>query len=206
MKGEGTPEIAEKLKKEERIFIILDDIWARLDLEEVGIPFGDQHEGCKILLTSRNRDVLTNEMDAKKAFPIDDLEEIEAWNLFKETAENDFKDSELRSVATEVAKKCAGLPVAIVTVARALRSKELYAWKDALAQLQRPSPSDMQSGVPAAVYSAIELSYNNLKSEELKQTFLHCGFFLLQSSLLFNINGLKLLVHSNILHNEQIAT
>ncbi|XP_017970290.1 PREDICTED: disease resistance protein At4g27190-like isoform X1 [Theobroma cacao] len=114
-------------------------------------------------------------MDAKKALPIDVLEEIEAWNLFKETAENDFKDSELRSVATEVAKKCAGLPVAIVTVARALRSKELYAWKDALAQLQRPSPSDMQSGVPAAVYSAIELSYNNLKSEELKQTFLLCG-------------------------------
>ncbi|EOY11237.1 NB-ARC domain-containing disease resistance protein, putative [Theobroma cacao] len=166
--------LLQRLKEEERVLVVLDDIWASLDLEQVGIPLGDQHKGCKILLTLRNRDVLTNQMDAKKAFPIDVLEETEAWNLFKEMAENDFKDSDLRSVATEVAKKCEALPVAIVTVARALRSEELYAWKDALAQLQRPSPSNFE-GIPAAVYSAIELSYNNLKSGELKQTFLLCG-------------------------------
>ncbi|WRX11740.1 NB-ARC - like 10 [Theobroma cacao] len=100
-------------------------------------------------------------MDAKKAFPIDVLEETEGWNLFKETAENNFEDSDLLSVATEVAKKCEGLPVAIVTVARALRSQEIYAWKDALAQLQRPSPSNF-TRTPTAVYSAIELSYNSL--------------------------------------------
>ncbi|WRX22766.1 NB-ARC - like 10 [Theobroma cacao] len=103
-------------------------------------------------------------MDVGRIFAIDVLKEKEAWDLFKKMAGDDVENPELRSVATEVAKKCEGLPVAIVTVARALRSKELYAWKDALAQLQRPSTSDRQSGIPAAVFSAIELSYNNLKS------------------------------------------
>ncbi|XP_021283020.1 probable disease resistance protein At1g58602, partial [Herrania umbratica] len=165
---------SERLKKEKKILVVLDDVWARLDLEQVGIPFGDQHKGCKILLTSRNRDVLTNEMDAKKAFIIDGLKETEAWDLFKRTVENDFEDPELRYVATEVAKKCEGLPVAIVTVARALKSKDIHAWKDASRKLQKPSPSNF-TGIPAAVYSAIELSYNYLESDELRQTFLLCG-------------------------------
>ncbi|XVF77079.1 hypothetical protein PTKIN_Ptkin14bG0011100 [Pterospermum kingtungense] len=46
--------LSESLKKEKKILSVLDDIWAGLDLKEVGIPFGDQHNGCKILLTSRN--------------------------------------------------------------------------------------------------------------------------------------------------------
>ncbi|KAK6233082.1 hypothetical protein SCA6_003155 [Theobroma cacao] len=39
---------------------------------------------------------------------------------------------------------------------------------------KRPSPSNF-TGIPRAVYSAIELSYNNLESGELKQAFLLCG-------------------------------
>ncbi|XP_017970401.1 PREDICTED: probable disease resistance protein At5g63020 [Theobroma cacao] len=146
-----------KTTKEKKILIVLDDIWARLDLEEVGIPFGDQHEGCKILLTSRNQDLLINEIGVKNTFAIDVLNETEAWDLFKEMVENNFEDLELRSVATEVTKKCEGLPVA-----RALKSKDMYAWKDASLKLQSPSPSSF-TGIPATLYSAIKLSYNSLE-------------------------------------------
>ncbi|XVF57350.1 hypothetical protein PTKIN_Ptkin06aG0198100 [Pterospermum kingtungense] len=163
--------LSERLKKENKILIVLDDIWAGLNLEEVGIPFGDQHNGCKMLLTSRNRNVLTNEMDANKTIHMGILIEEEAWDLFKKMVGYDFENRKLQSVATEVAKRCAGLPLAIVTVARALRNKDLYAWEDASQQLQMPSPSNF-TGIPAAVYSAIELSYDSLGSNELKQTFL----------------------------------
>ncbi|XVF57352.1 hypothetical protein PTKIN_Ptkin06aG0198300 [Pterospermum kingtungense] len=166
--------LLQRLKKEKKILIVLDDIWAGLDVEEVGIPFGDhQHNGCKILLTSRNRNVLTNEMDAKKTILVSVVEEEEAWDLFKEMAGNDFQSPESQSLATEVAKSCAGLPLAIVTVAKALKNKDLPAWKDACVQLQRPSPTNF-TGVPAPVYAAIETSYNNLQSKELKQIFLLC--------------------------------
>ncbi|XP_024039407.1 probable disease resistance protein At1g62630 [Citrus clementina] len=48
----------ERLKKEKMILVILDNIWKYLDLETVGIPFGDDHRGCKLLLTARDCNVL----------------------------------------------------------------------------------------------------------------------------------------------------
>ncbi|XP_022719738.1 probable disease resistance protein At4g27220 [Durio zibethinus] len=166
--------LRERLKKEKKVLVILDDIWKKLDLKEVGIPFGEENKGCNVLLTSRYLNVLRNDMDARKIFPISVLEDNEAWDLFKKMAGDDPENPELQSTAIEVAKKCAGLPVAIATVARALRGKELYVWKDALRKLQKPSPTSF-TGIPAHVYSAIELSYNHLESEELKQTFLLCS-------------------------------
>ncbi|XP_022719752.1 disease resistance protein At4g27190-like [Durio zibethinus] len=166
--------LRERLKKEKKVLVILDDIWKKLDLNDVGIPFGDENKGCSILLTSRDLNVLRNEMDARKNFAVSVLEDKEAWDLFKKMAGDDAESPELRSTAVEVAKKCAGLPVAIATVARALRNKGLFAWNDALRKLQRPSPTNFK-GVPANVYSAIELSYNHLERQELKQTFLLCG-------------------------------
>ena len=58
-------------------------------------------------------------------------------------------------------KECAGLPVSIVTVSRALRNKSLFEWKDALQQLRRPISTNFKDVQPTA-YLAIELSYNKL--------------------------------------------
>ncbi|KAL1074592.1 hypothetical protein V6Z11_D11G300400 [Gossypium hirsutum] len=154
-----------RLRKEKNVLIILDDLWKKLDLEEVGIPFGSQHKGCKILLTSRNQNVLSNGMDATKTFAIVDLDDEEAWEFFKKMARDTIK----------VAKKCARLPLALATVARALRNKSLFVWRDALQQLQRPYLEKSSSEISAEVHSAIELSINHLSSEDLKQIFLLCS-------------------------------
>ncbi|TYG47129.1 hypothetical protein ES288_D11G313300v1 [Gossypium darwinii] len=165
-----------RLRKEKNVLIILDDLWKKLDLEEVGIPFGSQHKGCKILLTSRNQNVLSNGMDATKTFAIVDLDDEEAWEFFKKMARDSFEsDEELRSTAIKVAKKCARLPLALATVARALRNKSLFVWRDALQQLQRPYLEKSSSEISAEVHSAIELSINHLSSENLKQIFLLCS-------------------------------
>ncbi|KAH1063679.1 hypothetical protein J1N35_028666 [Gossypium stocksii] len=43
-----------RLKKEQRILIILDNIWTNINLKEkIGIPTGEDHKGCKVLLTTR---------------------------------------------------------------------------------------------------------------------------------------------------------
>ncbi|TYI62759.1 hypothetical protein E1A91_D10G270100v1 [Gossypium mustelinum] len=167
-------QLRERLKKEERVLVILDDIWGKkVDIEEVGIPLGDEHKGCKLLLTSRELNVLSNGMDAQKNFPIGFLNEKEAWDLFKKKAGNCDESCNLKPIAMEVAKKCAGLPIAIATVAGALRNKRLFEWKNALQELERPSSSNF-TGI-AAAYSAIELSFNYLESEEVKLTFLLCS-------------------------------
>ncbi|KAJ7950404.1 Disease resistance protein [Quillaja saponaria] len=225
--------LRERINKEKKILVILDDIWGRIDLEEVGIPFqedykrrekdleqvelpfggkhirrekdleqvelpfggkhkkrekdlgevelplGGEHKrrenysSCKILLTSRNKEVLSRDMGTQKDFQIQLLTEAETWSLFQAmVGDVDIvNDTVLHPIAIEVAKKCAGLPVSIVTVARALKNNNLPAWKDALNQLTRFE----NEGMIARVYSALELSYNQLESDEVRNFVLLCG-------------------------------
>ncbi|XP_034707045.1 probable disease resistance protein At4g14610 [Vitis riparia] len=99
----------EMIKKEKKILIILDDIWAQLDLEEVGIPFGDDHKGCKIVLTSRNKHVLSNGMGTQKDIPVLHLPEKEALVLFKKTVGDSIDKQDLQAIVINVAKECAAL-------------------------------------------------------------------------------------------------
>ncbi|KAK9215265.1 hypothetical protein WN944_007269 [Citrus x changshan-huyou] len=166
----------DRLKKEKRILVILDNIWGNLDLKAAGIPHGDDHRGCKVLLTARSLDTLSTKMDSQKNFSVSFLKEEEAWSLFKKMAGDYVEGNELKEVARDVAKECAGLPVAIVTVATALRdNNSLFDWKDALEQLRRPSSTNRMNVQPTA-YKAIKLSYDKLAGEELKNIFLLIGY------------------------------
>ncbi|KAI7997432.1 Disease resistance protein RPS2 [Camellia lanceoleosa] len=69
------------------ILLILDDVWKRLELNDIGIPYGHGHGGCKILMTSRFVYVCDG-MGAEKKFTVEALDKEEAWNLFKETGSN----------------------------------------------------------------------------------------------------------------------
>ncbi|KAI4356759.1 hypothetical protein L6164_000753 [Bauhinia variegata] len=160
--------LKQRIKKEKSILIIVDDIWGGFELEPFGIPLGGEHEGCKLLLTSRNLDVLDREMGIQKAFQVEVLEEDEARSLFEKMAGDVVKDFDRQAIATKIVKLCAGLPVLIVTVAKALKNKELYVWKDALKRLE----SFDKQGMHQKVYSAVELSYNSLESVEIKSLFL----------------------------------
>ncbi|KAI9186093.1 hypothetical protein LWI28_013699 [Acer negundo] len=163
-----------RLKKDNKILIILDDIWSILDLEIIGVPCGDDNKGCKVLLISRSLDVLSNGMDSQTNYLVGILQEKEAWSLFKKMAGNCVEDRDVQPVAIQVVEECAGLPIAVVTVARALKNKNLYEWKNALRGLRRPSSRNF-TGSQAVAYSTIELSYNHLETEELKSIFLLCS-------------------------------
>ena len=113
------------------VLVILDNVWDALDLKDVGIPYGGQHNRCKILLTSRSEDPCT-QMKSQKIFKIEVLSKEEAWNLFREMVGNCVDTTGLRQIAEEVAKECGGLPVAIVTIGRALENKGNDEWIAAL--------------------------------------------------------------------------
>ncbi|KAA8518373.1 hypothetical protein F0562_015744 [Nyssa sinensis] len=162
-----------RIKDIKTVLVILDDVWETLDLVEVGIPFGIK--GCKIVLTSRNQDVCS-QMPTQHYFTIDILLEQEAWILFRRMASNSIDDPNLLKVAEQVAKECGGLPIALVTVGRALNNKSKYFWDDALLQLKQ-SMSGNIPGVQANVYQSLELSYKYLGSTEAKLLFQVCCLF-----------------------------
>ncbi|KAG5223505.1 disease resistance NBS-LRR family protein [Salix suchowensis] len=175
---EREPKVLERepkaLEREKKVLVILDDIWERLELDDVGIPSGSDNRGCKILMTSRDRNLFNlqvSRMDTKKLFNLKVLLENEAWDLFKNMAGDAIKYPDLQLVAVEVAKRCAGLPILLVTVASALKDRDLSEWKDALERLKTFDKDDIDS----RVYSALDLSYTSLKGEEIKSVFLLCG-------------------------------
>ncbi|XP_034707562.1 disease resistance protein At4g27190-like isoform X4 [Vitis riparia] len=160
--------------KKEKILLILDDIWKVIDLEQVGIPCKDDRTACKVVLTSRQHGMLSKDMGTCKDFHVNHLCDEEAWKLFQRIAGDFEQEHDLRPIATEVLKKCEGLPVAIVTIAKALKGDKVADWRNALQELRMSTPTNI-NGVTENVYSCLEWSYKHLKSAEAKSLFLLIG-------------------------------
>ena len=193
-----------RLTKQEtkKILVILDDIWEKLDLEEIGIPC----KGCKVLITSRDRDILFSEMGVEKNFGLEVLPPQEAWCLFKKLAGDSLEDQNLQLIAIEVSEECAGLPLALATGANALKNKSESQWKNALQQLRQPSYINCTK-MQKVIYSAIQLSYNHLENPEVQSFFLFCGHEINPSiyyrDLLKYCFGLKLFHGTNTLEEAR---
>ncbi|KAM3731329.1 hypothetical protein ACB098_12G154700 [Castanea mollissima] len=165
-----------KRLKKEKILLIVDDIWNKIDLEALGISLGEDRKGSKLLLTSRFRDVLEKDMDAEKIFQVEVLSNKEAKFLFVKIVGDFAETLNFQSTMVEVVKECAGLPIAITTVASTLKKqKNLDVWKDALQQLKRANPTHIR-GMHEKVYLSIEFSYNFLR-KEAQYLFLFCSSF-----------------------------
>ncbi|QHO28822.1 hypothetical protein HN873_024202 [Arachis hypogaea] len=164
-------ELRRRIHGEKSILVILDDIWGELDLTKVGVPYGDQHKGCKLVLTGRDLNVL-HRMGTQTDFPLGVLSEEESWSLFETMVGDVVRHDSIKPIAVEVAKCCFGLPLLIVTVAKALRKKEdeKY-WKDSLKKLRKFDPQRFHK----SVYDSLEFSYDCLENEELKSLFMLNG-------------------------------
>jgi len=129
-----------------------------------------QYKGCKILMISEIRQVLLSQMEGKEEsiFPVEVLKEKEAEMLFKKKAGIGGKNSEYDKLAAQIANKCKGLPMTIITTARALKNKSLSVWDETNRKL------DSQNLAGAPEFST-KLSYELLEDEELKHTFLLCA-------------------------------
>ncbi|XP_044477836.1 probable disease resistance protein At4g27220 [Mangifera indica] len=199
--AERASKLYARLKNDKKVLVILDNIWEQLDLEALGIPCGDDRGGCKLLLTARDLNVLWS-MDSKNNFSMGVLKEEEAWSLFKKMA-GDVVDqtNRLNSLPNDVCNECWGLPIVITTIAKALRNKRHQSqWKEALRELKMPSPMKFASLLEKE-YSKIALSYNYLKSDELKKTLLICSLMVNNTTIsdLFKlIMGLDILEGVNL--------
>ncbi|XP_048420502.1 probable disease resistance protein At4g27220 [Pyrus x bretschneideri] len=164
-----------RLTEIKRILIVLDDVWTELDFKAIGLPYEDTNKGCKILLTSRNLEVC-NEMRSQQIIEVRTLTTEESQELFREMVGESFDDPDLHSTPKDVVKECGGLPIAIVTVGKALENKKKHAWEDALNQLRNSNPVNIP-GVDSKVYSSIKLSFDGLESDEARSCLLLCCLF-----------------------------
>ncbi|KAJ1392585.1 P-loop containing nucleoside triphosphate hydrolase [Sesbania bispinosa] len=170
--------IRERLKNEkESTLIILDDLWAALDFNLLGIPLesdgerSSSYKGCKVLLISESKQVLLSQMEGKEnsIYSLGVLKEKEAETLFKKKAGiSDSENFEFEKLATQIASKCNGLPTTIITTARALKIRAAQYGRTFINGLKNKT-------LIAASEFSTKLSYELLESKELKDTFLLCA-------------------------------
>ncbi|XP_048136679.1 uncharacterized protein LOC115734374 [Rhodamnia argentea] len=183
---ESPPGRADRLSKrlerdpKKKILIILDNLWEKLELKEVGIPCGDDNRarGCKLLLTSRNRDVLRIGMSVDREKRLNELEDGEDRKLFERMVGDKVNEPDFKPWVDGVVKNCGGLPLLLVSLAKRLKHGDLAAWRNASTNID---VSDVKS--------IVELSYNDLKEERIRSLFLVCaldsGKSFLRDSLLY---------------------
>ncbi|XP_048136673.1 uncharacterized protein LOC125315531 [Rhodamnia argentea] len=149
-----------------KILILLDNLWKKLELEEVGIPCGDDNKvrGCKLLLTSRRPDVLRDDMDSDRLCELKVLEYGEARRLFESLVGNRVDDPDFAPFVEGVVRNCKGLPLWIVSLAKTLKHRDLTAWRSAW--------TNIGGSVEKLI---VELNYNDLKEKRIKSVFLVCS-------------------------------
>ncbi|KAK2992591.1 hypothetical protein RJ640_013211 [Escallonia rubra] len=163
-----------RLNNGKKVLLILDDVWSKLPLADIGIDFGDA-ESCKILMTSREKRVCEYDNNCRP-FKIELLNEVEAWCLFKQHAGDCIEKQEIRPLAEKVLKECGELPLVIRAIGEALKGGALFEWEDALERFENFIPQKIPN-VDERVYKSLELSFNLLKSKETKVCLLLCSTF-----------------------------
>ncbi|KAM3743842.1 hypothetical protein ACB098_06G005800 [Castanea mollissima] len=165
-----------ELKNWKRYVLILDDMWEAFYLEDVGIPEPTPTNGCRLLLTTRSLEVC-DRMDCVN-IKMEPLSEKESWDLFLDKVGRDVLNTrDIEPIVKEVVKECAGLPLAIVTIAGSLKNViDVSEWRNALNELRTPKkgPKNVDA---ATIFERLRFSYERLKDEDLQHCLLYCALF-----------------------------
>ncbi|KAH7834247.1 hypothetical protein Vadar_014108 [Vaccinium darrowii] len=169
-------ELYAALSQIKKYVIIFDDLWEVFSLDTVGIPEATPDNRCKIVLTTCSRDVCRM-MDCA-TIEVKLLTEQEALTLFLKKAVKDdmVLAPEVKVIAAKIAKECACLPLAIVTVAGSMRGlNAIHYWRNALDELINSTKDAVN--VESEVFEQLKFSYSHLGDKVLKDCFLYCSLY-----------------------------
>ncbi|KAK8527395.1 hypothetical protein V6N12_054608 [Hibiscus sabdariffa] len=165
--------IYERMTQKGRYVLILDDVWDKLSLEEIGVP--QPCNGSKLVVTTRSLDVYRYFGCQEVRMPT--LPKQDALNLFLEKVARDVLSYEgLSPIVESVSEQCGGLPLAIVTVASSMKGvSDIHEWRYAFNELNKQVKG--VNGLDEKVFQQLVFSYNRLEDETLKHCFLCCALY-----------------------------
>ncbi|KFK34273.1 hypothetical protein AALP_AA5G123500 [Arabis alpina] len=163
--------------KIQKFVLFLDDIWAKVNLSAIGVPHPGENNGCKVVFTTRSRDVC-GRMEVDDSMEVSCLDPDKSWELFlKKVGENTLKIHEdIPDLARQVAGKCAGLPLALNVIGETMSCRTtVEEWHRAIDVLTL-SAADF-AGMEDEILPILKYSYDSLNGEVMKSCFLYCSLF-----------------------------
>ncbi|KAL4336510.1 hypothetical protein AHAS_Ahas12G0017400 [Arachis hypogaea] len=167
-------ELKEKLSAK-KFFIVLDDVWSDDGdvWKKFKTPFQYGAKGSTILVTTRVKEV-ASVVQTCPPYVLSELSEDCCWSVFANNAcfPESNGSSILEEIGRKIVKKCKGLPLAVETLGRMLRTKHnVKEWEDVLI-------SDIWefSVKNSKIIPALLISYFHLPAH-LKRCFVHCSLY-----------------------------
>ncbi|XP_077231944.1 disease resistance protein At4g27190-like [Tasmannia lanceolata] len=160
----------------QKFILLLDDMWEKIELDNVGIPRINLENGSKIVLTTRRLQVCKS-MDTDVEIRVDILSEEEAWKLFQNKVGDVVENPSIQSLAKDVVKECHGLPLAIIVVGGSLRKEEdVHVWKNVLDELRSPTICEIED-MEEQVFKRLKFSFDRLNNDNTKNCFLYGALY-----------------------------
>ncbi|KAM7488904.1 hypothetical protein LguiB_026388 [Lonicera macranthoides] len=174
-----------EIQQQKKCLVVLDDVWSNNVWDTIQPAFPDGDTGCRILLTTRKKEVACHIDRCGFHHQLGFLNREESWQLLVKKAFPGRRDTDPR-VETQLEKKgkemlerCGDVPLAIVAVGGLLVNRHtLDEWEKVHHSLDRYlkrgegfNPQDQKS-----VQQVLALSYNDLPYQ-LKSCFLYLGNF-----------------------------
>ncbi|XP_058762499.1 uncharacterized protein LOC131635882 isoform X2 [Vicia villosa] len=163
----------------EKVLLIMDDVWIQdppLDFDLIGIPKQGSQNCCRVLITTRSKQIF-HKMDCDKMIELELLLEEEAWAMFKMYV-GPFTES-LISTGREIAQECKQLPVAVAVIARSLKGPQdrKHKWDATLKSLKEIVSMDNVDEEKVGIYKCLKSSYDGMKDGKAKGLFLLSSVF-----------------------------
>nr|BAD36170.1 putative RPS2 [Oryza sativa Japonica Group]BAD36239.1 putative RPS2 [Oryza sativa Japonica Group] len=158
--------------------LLLDDLWGKISLEDIGVPPPGRDKIHKVVLATRSEQVCA-EMEARTTIKVECLPQDDAWKLFLHnvTEATINLDMRIQRLAKEVCNRCKGLPLALVSVGKSMSIRRQWQeWEAALRSINRSYQllENSRRNSDNAILATLKLTYDNLSSDQLKQCFLAC--------------------------------
>ncbi|XVF70117.1 hypothetical protein PTKIN_Ptkin11bG0136600 [Pterospermum kingtungense] len=165
--------------KDKKCLVILDDIWSIEAWDSLNAGFPMRDTSSKILLTSRNKEVLSHAGKRGYLLELEYLKEEDSWELFQRIAfpdrdSPDYRvDERMEEMGKSMVNYCAGLPLAIVVLGGILATKNsLNEWQMVFDNVK----SYLKRGKGHGTEDVLALSYDDLPPY-LKPCFIYLSHF-----------------------------
>ncbi|XP_074274472.1 disease resistance protein RUN1-like [Silene latifolia] len=164
-----------EIVNENRVLVVLDDVSQANQLESLGIVRDWLEQGSRVIITSRDREVINllccdnDKHEAKK------LSESESLELFSIYAFGRRKPTdEYLKISEEIVELTDGLPLALEVFGSSLVKKTMSEWENSLKKFEEFGPEKLQG--------VLKISYDALDAQD-KAAFLDISCLLLQMNM-----------------------